>query len=99
MAGRSVESLFFAQHKLVHPKIGWWEIVIVLPVMIVGGIWPIGFLVDWSSHSEFENWQLLAVFGFMWFGLGAVTVVAFVVQWRLRRRLAAMTRMESQVEV
>jgi hypothetical protein len=89
VAGRSMEALLFARHKIIQPRIGWWEVVLSIPVLAYGGIWPVMLSVDRSSRAEFPWWPLLSVFGGMWLVLGACTVAASIVQWRLRKRAAS----------
>ena len=91
LAGRSIEALLFSRHKILLPKIRWWEVVVSLPAMAFGGIWVVCLGIDQSARTEFPFWVLLAVFGSMWLVLGASTSVAYLVQWRLRRRLASST--------
>ena len=95
LAGRSLEALLFSRHRVLLPKIRWWEVAVSLPVLAFGAMWAIGVSFDQSARAEFPMWRLLAVFGSMWFLLGASTLVAFVVQWRLRRRLASSTAQQS----
>jgi hypothetical protein len=89
LAGRSIEALLSARHKILQPRIGWWEVVISIPVLAYGGIWPVMISVDRSSRAEFLWWPLLVVFGSLWLALGACTVAAAIVQWRLQRRYAS----------
>lgn len=91
LAGRSVEALFFSRHKILLPKIRWWEVVVSLPALALGAILAVGLCIDQSARTEFPFWILLAVFGSMWLVLGASTSLAYFVQWRLRRRLASST--------
>lgn len=88
LAGRSIEALLFARHRILLPKIGWWEVLVSLPVTAFGTIWAIGMCIDQIAHAEFPLRMLLAIFGSMWMVLGASTSAAYVTQWRLRRRLA-----------
>jgi len=88
LAGRSIEALLCARHGLLQPRIGWWEVLISIPVLAYGGIWPVMLFVDRSSRSEFAWWPFLAVFGSLWLVLGACTLAAAILQWRLRRRQA-----------
>ena len=89
LAGRSIEALLSARHEILQPRIRWWEVLISIPVLAYGGIWPVMMSVDRSSRAEFFWWPLLVVFGSLWLGLGACTVAASIVQWRLRRRAAS----------
>jgi hypothetical protein len=91
LAGRSIEALLCSRHKILLPKIRWWEVVISIPVLAFGAIWAIGLCIDQSARTKFPFWMLLAVFGSMWLVLGASTSLAYFVQWRLRRRLASST--------
>lgn len=87
LAGRSIEALLISRHKIPLPKIKWWEVLVSLPVLAFGAICAVGVSIDQSSHAELPFWKLLLIFGSIWFVLGACTPAAFVVQWRLRKRL------------
>jgi hypothetical protein len=91
VAGRSIEALLFSRHKILLPKIRWWEVVVSLPVLAFGAILAVGLCIGQSARTEFHSWMLLAVFGSMWLVLGASISLAYFVQWRLRRRLASST--------
>ena len=97
LAGRSIEALLFSRHKLLLPKIRWWEVVVSLPALAFGAIWAVGLCIDQSARTEFPLWMLLAVFGSMWVVLGASTSLAYFVQWRLRKRLASSTVEQAQM--
>lgn len=89
LAGRSIEALLFSRHKILLPKIRWWEVVVSLPVLAFGAILAVGLCINQSARTEFPFWLLLAVLGSMWLVLGASTSLVYFVQWRLRRRLAS----------
>ena len=91
LAGRSIEALLFSRHKILLPKIRWWEVVVALPVLAFGAVWAVVMSFDQSARAEFPMWMPLAVFGSMWSVLGASTLLAYFVQWRVRRRLASST--------
>jgi hypothetical protein len=91
LAGRSIEALFFSRHKILLPKIRWWEVVVSVPVLALGAILAVGLCIDRSSHTELPFWMLLAIFGGMWLLLGASTSLAYLIQRRLRGRLSSGT--------
>jgi hypothetical protein len=91
LAGRSIEALLFSRHKILLPKIRWWEVVVSLPVLAFGAILAVGLCISQSALAEFPFWMLLSVLGSTWLVLGASTSLAYFVQWRLRRRLASST--------
>jgi hypothetical protein len=91
LAGRSIEALFCSRHKILLPKIRWWEVVVSLPAVAFGAIWAVGLCIDQNARKEFPLWIPLAVFGSMWLVLGASTSLAYFIQWRLRRQLASST--------
>jgi hypothetical protein len=91
LAGRSIEALLFSRHRILLPKVRWWEVVVSLPTVAFGAIWAVGLCIDQSARKEFPLWIPLAVFGSMWLVLGASTSLAYFVQWRLRRQLASST--------
>jgi hypothetical protein len=90
LAGRGIEALLYARQKIIRPRIGWWEALLSLPVLAFGGTMAVLPCVEQSTR-EGSPWFLLVVFGIMWFALGTSTVAAWIVQWRLRRRLASGT--------
>ena len=97
LAGRSVEALLFSRHKILLPKIRWWEVVVSLSVLAFGAILAVGLCIGQSTRTEFYFWRLLAVFGSMWLVLGASTSLAYFVQWRLLRRLASSTVEQARI--
>ena len=97
LAGRSIEALLFSRHKLLLPKIRWWEVVVSLPALAFGAILAVGLCIGQSARTEFPFWILLAVLGSMWLVLGASTPLAYFVQWRLRRRLASRAVEQAQM--
>lgn len=88
LAGRSIEALLSARHKILLPKIRWWEIVVSVPALALGAIWALLLCMDQSAREGFPMWMLLAALASMWTILGASTPLAYLAQWRLRRRLA-----------
>ena len=91
LSGRSIEALLFARQKILLPKIRWWEVLVSLPVLTFGAILAVGLCFDRTGRTDVPLWMLIVVFGTMWFALGTCTLAAYVVQWRLRRRLASST--------
>ena len=91
LAGRSIEGLLFSRHKILLPKIRWWEVVVSLPALALGATFAAGLCIDQNERTRFPLWMLLAAFGTMWLVLGASTSLGYFVQWRLRRRLASST--------
>jgi hypothetical protein len=85
------------ERALLLSKIRWWEVVVSLPALAFGAIWAVGLCIDQSARTEFPLWKLLAVFGSMWFVLGASTSLAYIVQWRLRKRLASGTAVQARM--
>jgi hypothetical protein len=88
LAGRSIEALLLARQRILLPKIRWWEVVVSLPVLMLGAISAVSVTVDQSSHAEPFS-QLLLIFGSVWFILGICTPTARVAQWRLRKQLTS----------
>jgi hypothetical protein len=89
IAGRSVEALLLLKRQIVVPKIRWWELVFSLTAMTYGAVWAVILFLDRSARTEFPDWILLVVFGSMWIVLGSCTWIAYFLQWRLGRQLAA----------
>ncbi len=97
LAGRSIEGLLFSRHKILLPKIRWWEVVVSLPPLAFGAILAVSLCISQSARTEFPFWILLAVLGSIWLVLGASTPLAHFVQWRLRRRLASRTVEQARI--
>jgi hypothetical protein len=89
--------LLFSRHKILLPKIRWWEVVVSLPVLAFGAILAVGLCISQSARVEFPFWMLLSVLGSTWLVLGASTSLAYFVQWRLRRRLASSTAQQPRL--
>jgi hypothetical protein len=87
IAGRGIEALLASRRRLLTPAITWIEVFVAsLEVAIGAVIWAMfssgpndrsGFVFPWTSA--------LAATG-MWILLGVSTIVARVVQWRIRSR-------------
>jgi hypothetical protein len=86
IAGRSMEALLSARRRVLLPKISWWEVVVSIPAGAFGAIFAV--LVG-ANHTEFPVWKLLVALSTIWFVLGISTLVAYFVQWRIRRRLVS----------
>jgi len=84
LAGRGVEGLSAAlRRRIVDPKIGWIEVTVSLAVFALGGIAFLGLISE--VHAD-QLTIALAMGSGLWMMLGAVTVAAKVLQWRLCRR-------------
>jgi hypothetical protein len=94
LAGRSIEALLFSRHRILFPRIRWWEVVVSLPALAFGAFWAVCMC---TARTEFLFWMPLAVLGSMWFVLGASTSLAYFAQRRLRRRLASGTVDQTRV--
>lgn len=84
IAGRSIEALLSARSRTLLPKIRWWEVVVSIPVGAFGAIFAV---IVGGNHTEFPMWTLLVALSSVWFVLGISTSVAYIVQWRIRKRL------------
>ena len=81
LAGRGVEGLSAAlRRRIVDPKIGWIEVTVSLAVFALGGIAFLGLISE--VHAD-QLTIALAMGSGLWMMLGAVTVAAKVLQWRL----------------
>jgi hypothetical protein len=90
ITGRGIEALLASRSRLVSPAITWGEKVIALLVSFFAGSLVVGLMVDPSMRSEFIfPWKLAILACGLWTLLGAVTVLARLVQWWIKCRLRA----------
>jgi hypothetical protein len=89
VAGRGLEALIVAKSGFVHPRITWAEIAIGALLVLMGLLALLSPLeADVRSDPDLP-WSALSLAGLLWFLLGGTIIAARVMQWRLRRRLAA----------
>jgi hypothetical protein len=90
ISGRGIEALLASRRGLLTPTISWVEAVIGLLVSVGTAALLIGLTVDPSVRSDsIFPWRLEVLACSLWFVLGLVSTSARLVQWRMRRRLAA----------
>jgi hypothetical protein len=88
IAGRSIEALAASRRRLLAPIIVWLEVLVASLVIAFSSALCVGFILDPSIREEFiYPWRLTAVAAGLWILLGAATISARVVQWRIRRQL------------
>ncbi len=93
IAGRGIDALLASRSRNLFPKITIAETIVALLLTGSVGLLFAGFIIDPSIRAEFIlPWRLGIVSCVLWIFLGAATVVARVVQWRLRRQLRAEVR-------
>lgn len=88
MVGRSIDALIAARKRATTPHIRWLEAILGLCFALLGaGI----FAVRIGDGTESLIFPLVGVGGALWSVLGTTMVVAFVIQWRLHRRIKNQT--------
>jgi hypothetical protein len=96
IVGRGIEALGVSRSRVVSPAITWVETVTALLVSFFAGSLFVGLMVDPSMRSDFIfPWQLAILACGFWTFLGAVTVLARLLQWWIKRRLRADAREEA----
>jgi hypothetical protein len=96
ITGRGIEALVASRSRVVSPAITWVETVTALLVSFFAGSLFVGLMVDRSMRSDFIfPWQLAILACGLWTFLGAVTVLARLLQWWIKRRLRADAREEA----
>ena len=87
IAGRSLEALSAARRRELVPSITWTEVVVASLAFLLGALVCAAFLGD-REDSGPRPWQVMSIGGAIWTVLGASTITARIVQWRIRRRIA-----------
>jgi hypothetical protein len=87
IAGRSLEALSAARRRELVPSITWIEVVIGSLAFLLAALSCIAFLTSRSEPLP-RPWQVMSIGGAIWTILGASTITARIVQWRIRRRIA-----------
>jgi hypothetical protein len=85
MAGRGIEALLATRSHLILPALTWPETIVALLVSVSMGIILVGIVVDPSIRSEsIFPWRMELEACSLWLILALTTVVARVLQWRLK---------------
>ncbi len=88
IAGRGIEALASSRWRVLSPAITLVEVVVASLVAALGALICFGFLSDPSFREEFiYPWPLATAASGLWILLGAATVAARLVQWRIRLQL------------
>jgi hypothetical protein len=88
VAGRGVDALIAARHRLISPSISWAETALAAATVACGAIFcMLPFVGKIDPDDAGRSWHLLSMAGAMWVLLGCSTIAARVVQWRCRRKL------------
>ncbi len=86
IAGRAIDALVAAQHRITSPGIGWTETAMATLALACGVIFcMLPFMVKFENDRFSPLWPLVCAAGAMWALLGSATIVAHLVQWRIRR--------------
>ena len=87
LAGRGIEALAASQQRILSPLITWIEVFIAFVIASSAAL-CLGFLLDPSTREEFiYPWRSAVVAAGLWILLGAATIAARLMQWRIRRPL------------
>lgn len=89
LAGRGVEALIGAFNQVVEPKITYAEVGVAAIFVLLGGVILTMQLLDPVRAEDQVPGALFILAGALWTSLGTATIVARVMQWRIRRRSAA----------
>jgi hypothetical protein len=90
IVGRGIDALLAARSGTLSPAITWAETTVALLVTLFAGMACVSFFLEPIIASEFIfPWHAALIAVGAWTLLGAVTVLAQIVQWRIRRRLNA----------
>jgi hypothetical protein len=88
VAGRGVDALLAAARKQLAPKISWPETIIGFLLAAGGAVFVLAFVFGGGEDRSNGELQILATLAGMWAGLGALTVAARFVQWRMREAVS-----------
>ena len=93
ITGRAIEAIVTSRSGALSPKITWAETFVALFIITIAGVLVTGIIVDPSVRSDLIfPWRLGLAACLLWIFLGAVTVSARFVQWRISRKM----KMEAQ---
>jgi hypothetical protein len=85
--GRGVESLASARRKGLSPTLTWLEVTVAALVVIFAGVFCAGLVLDPDTREGIiYPWGWMAAACALWILLGTSTIVAWAIQWRMRRR-------------
>src|SRR5262249_35416222 len=88
MAGRGCEALAATRAKIATPRIRLIEVLFALVFVVLAG----GLSLMYISEGSYDPiTTAMGVGGAVWAILGAITVAAYVLQWRLRRQARNQT--------
>jgi hypothetical protein len=88
IAGRSFDALLAARQQRLSPKITWIEVSVGSAIAAICSLLLFGFASNPSMRHEFiMPWREAVGGSVLWVLLGATTIAARLVQWRIRWRL------------
>lgn len=87
-AGRGIEALIAARRRLVNPQITWFETVTAVVLLLFCGITAVSLPLSGQHERSFPLLLWIAGSG-TWALLAGVTLIARVLQWRLRTQVDA----------
>jgi hypothetical protein len=92
IAGRSIDALVASRRGFLSPQITWIELFVAILVVALGTVDWVLFLSGPNDRSGFVfPWPSALAASGLWMLLGGTSVVARIVQWRIRSRSAAST--------
>jgi hypothetical protein len=86
IAGRGVEALVAACHRVVRPRIGWPETILGIIFFVGGTAIAAGVLGGPSGPGDNGRMVFFGIGLALWAILGAITVTARILQWRIRQQ-------------
>jgi hypothetical protein len=87
IAGRAIDALIAARRRLIAPSITWTETGVGVLSLASGVILCALSVMIRMESNPIVSWQLVALAGAIWSLLGAATIAARFIQWRLRHSL------------
>src|SRR5215813_4314460 len=96
MAGRAIEALYAARKRLLLPRIGSPEVTVAVALLFFGGGLCLSFLLGGSTR-DLDSY-LLAAGAALWALIGATMLIARIAQWRIRKGMQAVNKMNSTLE-
>lgn len=88
IAGRGLEALFAGRRRVLSPVITWIEVFVSSLICALCLLLLFGFLFEPDMRTGvIYPWYLVAPASGLWVLLGAATIAARLVQWRIRRQL------------
>jgi len=89
LAGRGLEGFSAAagsfRFAIIRPPLHWMEVIVGACLLLLGGAASVMFATGRNSYGLISDWVFAAGAG-LWALLGAIVIVARLLQWRIRVR-------------